>query len=1384
MTTTRTAEQHEDWLNLTDPEPPWFAHPVLMEAFPQGLDPTPPELRVEQRRRWYGDEEHRAVRTATDRGDYLEWLLRDVLRWGDDYLTGDRLPSDMAQGVSYLDVTIVPTGIYQTTVTAPVGIDNSGDTILDDTTRPGDRPRVLVFVLPPGCDPVQRPPADRRDAWTATYVQRAAKACRYYGVPLALVTDGDYLTLVHAPISEPTGWGSWKASELAAEPVLFDSFRSMLGADRFTLVTEKDTPEALLAKSTRIQADITDTLGSQVRKATELLVNAISRANINDSGVPLKGVAPEQVYQAAVTVMMRIVFLLFAEENDLLPIDNDHYQQLYAVRALREDLEADRYEIPEAMEARSTAWHRLLSTFRAVHGGVKHDELSIVAYGGRLFDPDRFAFLEGRSIDSSWQNRSGAPIQVSDFDMLAILNALLILGSNGHGSREGRRLSYRNVGVEQIGHIYERLLDHGVRRADTVVLGLRGKAGEEPEIALPELEARREEGLDCLIAYLSDSQQGHRVGTPKQVRKWLAGQVDERLWTDLIQACQANEALARRIEPFAGLLRLDLRDRPLVFQDGAVYVTEVGSRRDSGTAYTTRELADEVAEHALAPMVYSPGPQDTPDTSLWRVRSSADILALKICDPTVGSGAILVAACRYLAGQLIKAWEAEGDQKVADLSTAADDPNRLGIIAEARRLVAEHCCYGVDRDPMAVEMAKLSMWLTTLARDRPFTFLDHAIKAGDSMLGIWDIDQLRYLHYNVIAGRSRDLPISGWSPGGDALIKVNNLIDSALSSRSKIGQINTKSPADIETKEQLYDNSEHNLELLGAIADVMAGAALITAGDRDSSSALTTALDSDLDVVGRLVGAIGTPSESVALEAAQSRARLRLDAGRPEGAPRRQPFHYPIEFPEVFVANSAGFDTMIGNPPFMGGRRISGAVGTDYRQHIINWFAEGQAGPADLVAYFFLAATKVARSFGYLATNTIAQGDTSEVALAQIVKAGWTIHRATSSISWPGDTSLEIAKVWMTKEKWVGDHTLNESSVTSIDEMLYPTSRSRWRKKVLRQNKNKSFQGSIVLGDGFIMSPEEANRLIENEPRNADILFPYLNGQDLNQSPTLSASRWVINFFDWPEKLACKYSDCWRIVDEKVKPERLQKDESKYPKMIQKWWCYWNERPNLYKAIKPLNRVIAIAITSKYRIPVFVSANQVYSHAVVVWSYDDEFHLGVLTSGFHNRWVIRYGSSLENRIRYTPTDVFETFPQPLFSSDVETAGKELDEYRTPLMVDLDLGLTKLYNRVHDPDDRDLEIVKLRDCHVTLDVAVRDAYGWDDLDLNHDFYHVRPIGTRFTFAPQVADEILVRLLELNQERYEAEVVAGLHGNRTRVSHSSLSSGQGDLLEGAE
>lgn len=1360
----RVAAQHEDWLNLTAPEPPWFTLPVVKRAFPQGLEVTSEEERAEHKIRWS------EAQGAADRTDYVDWLLRDALGWDRDYITGAEQPDDLASGVASHDATVTPSGAYLPAAPAPVGFDFEPDG--EDPSPP--EPRALVFVLSAGTSPFASPQGDN---WSATHVQRAALACRHLKVPLALVTDGDYLTLVHARPDIPTGWGTWRASEFASEPVLLSSFISMLGARRFIGATPGDTPEALLAESVDSQADVTDQLGTQVRQAVELLVNAISRANLERSGALLEGVGPHEVYEAAVTVMMRLVFLLRAEESDLLPVDDSDYQRLYAVRMLREDLERERQETPEALETRSTAWHRLLATARALHSGVQHHRgthrFKMPAYGGALFDPDRFPFLEGRARGSNWRSDAGTPIQVTDLDVLATLDALLTLRfRSASGVTDTRRLSYRQVEVEQIGHIYERLLDHDAVTADQVVLGCKGKTGDEPEIALSELEARQIDGDDALLGFLTDKKGTGYVGTRNQVGKWLAEPVDRDTRAGLLIAGQSDETLVRRIEPFANLLRVDLRGRPIVFLDGAVYVTETGKNRDSGTAYTTRGLAEELVEHALAPLCYHPGPAQTADTSQWKIRPSSEILDLKVCDPAVGSGAILVAACRYLGERLVEAWRAEGDPRTDELATAADDPTRLEVVVEARRLVAERCCYGVDRNPMAVEMAKLSMWLTTVAKDQPFSFLDHAIKCGDSLLGIWNFDQLRHLHFDPAAGRDRNLSFAGFTDGRDAISRLQELLDEALALRTQVQQLPSHSLTDIDRKAELNRSSEQRLAVLEAIADLLSGAALSAAVENDPVGRLTEISDTDLDIIGELLTALNTADEANVLERVHQRAQQRLDRAKPVAALSRRPMHYPIAFPEVFAQadrQSGRFDTMVGNPPFIGGQKITGTAGTDYRGHLVTWIADSVRGSADLVAYFFLSAARLARSFGYLATNTIAQGDTSRVGLSQLIDAGWRIHRAVSSVRWPGQTSLEIAKCWISANEWHGQSVLDGRIVNRIDEMLYPISRSVWRKKRLACNENQSFQGSIVWGDGFIISPEEAQALIDRDPRNADVLFPYLGGEDLNRLPTQSAPRWVINFFDWPESQARQYHECFDIIEERV---RLQRSQQRDSGRSTSWWLFHRYRAALYDAIIRQDRTLAISQVSKTVMPIFIPTGQVFSVTTIVFAYDDDFHLGVLSSGFHFRWVVRHASSLETRTRYTPSDVFETFVQPPYSDAINDAARTMDEFRRNLMISEWIGLTTLYNRIHDPTNQDQPIRQMRALHRDLDHAVQEAYGWNDLELNHGFHNVRGAGIRYTFAPETADEILDRLLELNRDRYQAEAAEGLHRNRAPAPRTEL------------
>ncbi len=796
-----------------------------------------------------------------------------------------------------------------------------------------------------------------------------ALLCRAADCPLGLVTDGDLFSFAHAPRESATAWGTWRASLFSSEPAMLDSLVSLWNLRRFQAMAAADTPEALLARSAANQAEITDTLGQQARRAVELMVGAIGRGDLEAGGRLLAGIDAHEVYEAAVTVLMRLVILLTAEERGLLPLDDPVYMDSYAISTLKADLEEAAHELQEQLELRSTAWHRLLATSRAVHGGVAHDQLRIPAYGSRLFDPERFPFLEGRRRGEL----TGKPLPVDDLSMLGILRALQELQLPG----ELRRLSYKHLEVEQIGHVYEGLLDHAAIRAERVVLGLVGRKGDEPEVALQELEACILDGDEALDERL------HEL-TGKSVRsigKLRGAEVDEQLRRGLLVASNNDQELVRRLLPFANLLRRDLRGNPLVFLPGAMYVTETTRKRDSGTAYTTRELAEEVAQYALEPLVYSPGPAETGDRAEWRLRSSGDILALKVCDPAIGSGAIAVAACRYLADRLVEAWHGEGriDAEAAQRITA-DDPEHLDVVVEARRQVAERCIYGVDRDPMAVEMAKLSLWLVTLAKDRPFSFLDHSIVAGDSLLGVTDVRQVAAFHLDPERGEAQH---HGLFASASALAEA---VESAAELRREIEATPVLTVVDAQAKGELLRQARAKTADLLVVADLVVGAGL--------AAGTGTALDD------RLAGAL----EDVTRLANTGMRRLRralaergqewLDTDLPVGQPSRRPLHWALVFPEVFDRANAGFDAFVGNPPFLGGKRISGAAGSAYREYLVSVIADGRKGNTDLVAFFFLRAcglTAPAGSVGFLATNTIAQGDTREVGLDWLLDNGWSI---------------------------------------------------------------------------------------------------------------------------------------------------------------------------------------------------------------------------------------------------------------------------------------------------------------------------------------------------------------------------------------------------------
>ena len=232
-------------------------------------------------------------------------------------------------------------------------------------------------------------------------------------------------------------------------------------------------------------------------------------------------------------------------------------------------------------------------------------------------------------------------------------------------------------------------------------------------------------------------------------------------------------------------------------------------------------------------------------------------------------------------------------------------------------------------------------------------------------------------------------------------------------------------------------------------------------------------------------------------------------------------------------------------------------------------------------------------------------------------------------------------------------------------------------------------------------------------------------------------------------------------LERDVKPERMTKNASKYPRMVHEWWKFWQYRQGLEDATRGLDHVLAISLVGNALLPVRVPTGQVFAHKCGVFAFGDFAHLAMLSSSAHQAWTVRYTSTLRTDINYAPSDVFLTFPRPAPTSRLEELGETLDAERRELMLGRSLGLTKLYNQVHDPDVADPAIVRLREVHAGIDRAVLEAYGWADLDPETG-HHKTKIGTRWTVSPRARFELLDRLLVENHRRAALERSSGHRG----------------------
>ncbi len=694
---------NHDWIATLDASGLLVSEPVLHEHFREGPPAVPDRLRRRVTTEW----ERFQLRPEDGQAQWLNLVLEDLTAIGRErWRKHPNIPERTIHALADYRQTLTPSRVL---------VDEEGE------------PQLLVWIAPAAQD------LDRKEtesgAWRASPTTKLERLMREVDVPLGLATNGRQFRLMFAG-EGVTPHITWTATNWVDEPQTLDAFAMLLGEERF-FGDEDSRLLALVEESQQRQLAVTDQLGDQVRAALDQFVRAVGRCDRAADGELLADMSADEVYEMSLVFMMRLVFLLYGEENALLPHGEVLYDRSYGITHLWTRLSREQREDEPAMRHRADAFPRLLATFRLIHQGCEHPDLSLLGYGGKLFDPARFPALEDPRM------------RVSNATMHDVLRRLIFARGKVGRTTINQRLSYRELDVEQLGSVYEGLIDGMVRRADEVMVTIA--SGDEPIIALRELESREGDELADFLRSAS-SMSRSRAESAAEPSETPIDQIEggQSLPTDLL----------RRVAPYA-----DFLDVAATVTPGDLYmVNESGARKAGGQYYTPKWITRFICERTLEPLVFEEAPEDAQDAEQERrIRSPRDILALNVCDPAMGSGAFLVQACRQLAGWLVDSWSVVeaghpgetitmpfGEPQSANPRGEAVPEDREEAFSWAMRYVADNCLYGVDVNPLAVELAKMSLWLVTLSQDRPFTFLDHRLKLGNSIIGAWADDLDRY----------------------------------------------------------------------------------------------------------------------------------------------------------------------------------------------------------------------------------------------------------------------------------------------------------------------------------------------------------------------------------------------------------------------------------------------------------------------------------------------------------------------------------------------------------------------------------------------------------------------------------------------------------------
>lgn len=1223
--------------------------------------------------------------------DFVQFA-RDVLNWDASLLNGspevDPIPAELEVNLENYNETLRPRYALR--------------------NLEGERKwLLLVDVFPAGTD-LDQPFAPHDRAWQVSPQARFEKLLRQTGVGIGLLVNGREIRLVYAPEKELSGYITFKLAEMvrvAGRPI-FAALRMLLDSERLYSVAEKERLPAILVNSRKYQNVVSTQLAEQVLEALYEMLRGFQAANDQTKGELLREVLardPDHVYHGLLTTLLRLVFVLYAEDRALLSTD-PVYSNYYSVRGLYERLRADSGRYNDTMDQRYGAWAQLLALFRLVYSGGSHGGMKIPAREGYLFDPDRYLFLEGRHDK---KDKAVIP-RVSDGVLYRVLSNLVLL--------DGERLSYRWLAVEQIGSVYQAIMGFSLEVATGRSIAIR-PAKKHGAPATVNLEALLSTAPDKRLKRFTDETDQKLTGPSAEALK-LAATIE-----DLMAALERK--IAKTVTP------VPVPKDAMVFQPS-------DERRKSGSHYTPSSLTGPIVEAALEPVLKQLGPNPTP----------SQILSLKVCDLAMGSAAFLVEACRQLGDALTRAWQAHQEVQIIP----PDEDEAL----YAQRQIAQRCLYGLDKNQMAADLAKLSLWLATLAKDHPFTFLDHSLRHGDALVGLtrkqiaaynWDETdkQQSFLEEQV---RQR-------------VERVSQYRQRILAARDDVPYTQLK---------QELEGAEESLQLLRQVGDTVI-AAFFSADKPKARNNARLALRHVTELSIRNV----THQKSCA-EIEQALAKLHRG---PKGI---RPFHWELEFPEVFSVDehgqqTGGFDVIVGNPPFLGGMRISEGLGMPY----FAWLNVNYA-PAehlcDMVAYFFRRSfnyLKEGGCLGLIATNTIAQGDTREGGLAPILGSGGLIYSALRRLKWPGEAAVVVSRLHISKCLNVEQVVLDNKIVRRISAFLLAGNVDRSPSRLAMSPYFS--QGSNICGQGFLFddndpdaNPDAVRReLITANPRYASRILPYIGGENINSDPVHAAPRHIICLSDLKtiEELN-NYPELAEIVRLKVKPERdsLGNNPNNIP-LKKYWWAFQAHRPELYARAQKLKRILANSRVSSHLAFAFLPTTYVFSDSVNVFEISGDSGFGVVQSRVHETWARFFASSLEDRLRYTPSDCFETFPFPeSYESNtrLEHAAKAYYDFRADLMIRNNEGLTKTYNRFHDPNEDSPDIQRLRELHAAMDREVLDTYGWHDIQPVCQFFaefddeedredNGRPKRKkyRYRWPEEVRDEVLARLLDLNRQR---------------------------------